>query len=214
MKLQALENLSARFDRMNIRERGLIAFALLAAIVMVWDIAFMQPLNARQVSHSTELDTLQKSISTSAAMAEASSMSDPMTAAQERERAVQSSLDAVNQNLVSASAGLIPPQRMIEVIHDVLSKQRNLKLITLHNEPVATLIEPEEGAPASGPYVHPVELVVEGRYLDVLEYLRALEALPWRFRWKILELETVEYPGNRLRLELSTLSMEKEWLGV
>ena len=214
MKLQALENLSARFDRMNIRERGLIAFASLAAIVMVWDIAFMQPLNARQVSYSTELDTLQKSISTSAAMAEASSMSDPMTAAKERERSVQSSLDAVNENLVSASAGLIPPQRMIEVIHDVLSKQRNLKLITLHNEPVAMLIEAEEGAPASGPYVHPVELVVEGRYLDVLEYLRALEALPWRFRWKILELETVEYPVNRVRLELSTLSMDKEWLGV
>jgi MSHA biogenesis protein MshJ len=214
MKSKLLENLVARFDAMNIRERGLISFALLAAIVMLWDLAFMQPLNARRVANAAELESLQKSISTSAAAAEASAASDPMSHALTRQRAVQTSLDAVNVELASASAGLIPPERMVEVIHDVLGKQRNLKLVTLHNEPVASLIKIEEGGVETGPYIHPVELVVEGRYLDVLEYMRALEALPWNFRWKILELETVDYPINRVRVELSTLSMDKEWLGV
>lgn len=214
MKSKLLENLVARFDAMNIRERGLISFALLAAIVMLWDLAFMQPLNARRVASAAELESLQKSISTSAAAAEASAASDPMTHALARQRAVQTSLDAVNVELASASAGLIPPERMVEVIHDVLGKQRNLKLVTLHNEPVASLIKIEAGGIETGPYIHPVELVVEGRYLDVLEYMRALEALPWNFRWKILELETVDYPINRVRVELSTLSMDKEWLGV
>jgi MSHA biogenesis protein MshJ len=62
--------------------------------------------------------------------------------------------------------------------------------------------------------VHPVEIVIEGSYLDVLEYLRALEALPWHFYWKVLELNSGTYPLNRVRIELSTLSMDKEWLGV
>jgi MSHA biogenesis protein MshJ len=62
--------------------------------------------------------------------------------------------------------------------------------------------------------MHPVEIVVEGAYLDVLEYLRALESLEWRFYWKVLELKTTRYPINRVRIELSTLSMDKEWIGV
>lgn len=214
MKLKFIENLAARFDALNLRERGLIAVALLAAIVMLWDLAFMQPLNARRTAHTSELDTLQKNIATSAAAAESSASTDPMSSALERQRAVQASLDAVNAQLISASAGLIPPERMVEVIHDVLEKQTKLKLVTLRNEPVASVIKTEAGQLETGPYIHPVELVIEGRYLDVLEYMRALEALPWRFRWRILELETLEHPLNRVRVELSTLSMDKEWLGV
>lgn len=214
MKLKLIEKLATRFDAMNIRERGLIAFAALAAVVMIWDLAFMQSLNARRMANTSELEMLQKSIAAAGETAEASAASDPMSHALARQRAVEASLDAVNAELASASAGLIPPERMVAVIHDVLAKQRNLKLVTLHNEPVASLIKVEDGVVATGPYIHPVELVVEGRYLDVLEYMRALEKLPWNFRWKLLELQSVEYPINRVRVELSTLSMDKEWLGV
>lgn len=76
------------------------------------------------------------------------------------------------------------------------------------------------GAPAasslanSGPYLHPVELVVEGRYLDIITYLHALEGLKWHFYWRVLELETRQYPLNRVRIELSTVSLDKEWIGV
>jgi MSHA biogenesis protein MshJ len=65
-----------------------------------------------------------------------------------------------------------------------------------------------------GPYLHPVELVVEGRYVDVVAYLRELESLPWHFYWRVLELETRQYPLNRVRIELSTVSLDKEWIGV
>ena len=56
--------------------------------------------------------------------------------------------------------------------------------------------------------------MIKGSYLDVLQYLQALETLPWHFYWKVLELNSGTYPLNRVRIELSTLSMDKEWLGV
>ena len=59
-----------------------------------------------------------------------------------------------------------------------------------------------------------LEMVIEGNYLDVVAYLKDLEALPWQFCWKDLELATVKYPVNRVRIEITTLSMDKEWLGV
>ncbi len=67
---------------------------------------------------------------------------------------------------------------------------------------------------SGGPYVHPVEIVVEGTYLDVLAYLHALESLEWRFYWRLLELESTAYPRNRVRIELSTLSLDRDWIGV
>ena len=103
---------------------------------------------------------------------------------------------------------------MVQVVHDVLSRQHGVTLVSLHNSPVTTLVPPAAGTTSAGPYVHPVEIVVEGSYLDVLAYLHALENLEWRFYWRLLELESTTYPRNRVRIELSTLSLDKDWIGV
>jgi len=111
---------------------------------------------------------------------------------------------------------------MLEALRDVLNKQQGLRLVSMRNLPVTSLATPSgdtkaaESKPVAsgGPYVHSLELVVEGSYLDVLRYLQSVEALPWRFYWQVLELKTTEYPLNRVRVRLNTLSMDKEWLGV
>jgi MSHA biogenesis protein MshJ len=221
MKLPpALENLATRFNGFSLRERVLAAGAVLGACLMIWDIALMQPLSARERALTGELKTIQDSMAALNATLESTGASDPTALALSQEQSLQSALAAVNAELESASAGLIPPERMTEVIHDVLSHQKGVRLLSLRNKPVISLAQAAASAAASsdkvatGPYVHPVELTIEGSYLSVLGYLRTLEQLPWRFYWKVLELETTEHPTNRVLIELSTLSMDKEWLGV
>ena len=48
----------------------------------------------------------------------------------------------------------------------------------------------------------------------ILEYLRALERLRWRIYWQTLELDNTHYPLDRVRIELSTLSLDRTWLGL
>jgi hypothetical protein len=48
-----------------------------------------------------------------------------------------------------------------------------------------------------GPYLHPVELVVRGDYLNVLAYLKELEAENWGFQWRRFEL-SLERRGRRV----------------
>lgn len=216
----SVEKAAARFDNMTVRERALVTAAALAGVLMIWMLSFMDPINGKRKSLNDEMSALRTSIeSVTASMSEASA--DPGSIALAKEKKLQVQLDAVNTKLAATSAGLIPPQRMVQVIRDVLDRQHDITLVSLHNKPVTNLIEPVRdeaaGAPppeSTGPYMHPVELVLEGRYLDVLAYLKALEALPWRFYWKVLELRTTEYPTNSVRIELGTLSMDKEWLGV
>ena len=40
------------------------------------------------------------------------------------------------------------------------------------------------------------------------------EALPWRFYWRQLDLQTTAYPLNRVRVEVGTVSMDSEWIGL
>lgn len=215
MKLPAAATRTlARFDALAIRERVLIAGASLMGIVMIWYALFFEPAMERRRGLETQMTALEQSLQQMSQSTGEPDASDPTNQAQREKYRLEQQLAAVNAQLVAKSAGLIPPERMVQVIHDVLSRQRGVRLVSLHNEPVTTLVPVAEGSSSTGPYVHPVEIVVEGTYLDVLAYLRALEATEWRFYWRLLELESTTYPRNRVRIELSTLSLDKDWIGV
>jgi MSHA biogenesis protein MshJ len=200
----------ARFDKLSLRERALVALAVLATLVGLWDVLFMQPLRNQRNALTQELNTYNETIGSS----EQADQADPHRAAIMRLSDLQTQQQSIDAQLTSSAAGFVPAPRMVEVVHDVLSQQHGLKLISIRNLPMTSLVPPAAESPGTAPYVHPIELVIEGEYGDVLNYLQALEALPWRFRWKTLDLTTKQYPVNRVRIELSTLSMDKTWLGV
>ena len=229
--MSAAPALLARFDKLSLRERVFVAAAVLAGIVALWDTVLMQPLQNDKARITQEMTGSADTIGN----VEDPDAADPRRAALTRATELQAQTQDIDTQLKSTAAGFIPAQRMVEVIHDVLSKQKGLRLVSLRNLPVTSLVPPaapsadaasaaaaNAGGPASaasavaetGPYIHPIELIIEGNYADVLTYLEALEALPWRFRWKTLDLSTRQYPVNRVRIELSTLSMDKTWLGV
>ncbi len=229
MKLGAtLETWGARFDALSMRERVLSACAVLVALFMIWTLIVLDPMSARRAALLAEQASFESM----------DTLDDPLAAelalAREQEATLRQALAQIDTQLAAKSAGLIAPERMVQVIQELLANQRGIKLLSLHNKPVSSLISrassavssnedtAPEDVPASGtsaapevaPFMHPVELVIEGTYLDILAYLRALEALEWRFYWQVLELESTQYPLNRVRIELSTLSMDKDWLGV
>jgi MSHA biogenesis protein MshJ len=48
----------------------------------------------------------------------------------------------------------------------------------------------------------------------LLKYLDAIERLPWRIYWGRLDLKTLDYPTIQILIELHTLSLDAEWIGV
>jgi MSHA biogenesis protein MshJ len=50
--------------------------------------------------------------------------------------------------------------------------------------------------------------------MATLRYLQALEKLPWRFFWDSVSYQVMEYPDSVVRLELHTLSLSEDWIGV
>jgi MSHA biogenesis protein MshJ len=61
-------------------------------------------------------------------------------------------------------------------------------------------------------YRHGVQIAVRGNYLDIVNYMGALEAMPTQLFWSRAQLEVEEYPTSRLTLTLYTLSLDPKWM--
>jgi MSHA biogenesis protein MshJ len=223
-------NVSTRFTAMSLRERGLVFAALLAVLIVVWDSLLMKPLEQRKQALNQELQSVQENITQLASSLSGDGGGDSFTTALTQQQSLQQSLAAVDGQLQTLAAELIPPPRMVAALRDVLDHQQGLRLISLKNLPSYSLAPADPGTAAAsaasistttlvpvsttGPFVHPIEMIVEGDYLTVLNYLRAVEQLKWRFYWLSLDLNSTDYPKNRVRIMLNSLSMDRDWLGV
>jgi MSHA biogenesis protein MshJ len=74
-------------------------------------------------------------------------------------------------------------------------------------------------APAAPPqpsllFRHGVQLVLEGSYPDMVNYLQALEHMPTRLFWGGAALDAQKYPQARLTLTLYTLSLDQKWIAL
>jgi MSHA biogenesis protein MshJ len=61
-------------------------------------------------------------------------------------------------------------------------------------------------------YRHGVEIVLQGSYLDMIQYMDALQALPNQLFWGKARLDAGQYPNSRLTLTLYTLSLDTKWM--
>ena len=126
---------------------------------------------------------------------------------------IQGRLDEINERLGGYVAELIDPAQMSRVLQDLLKEQSTLRLIRVRNLSPEALSASADALNTTF-YRHGLEIDFEGSYLACLEYLEEIEDLPWRFYWQLLDIEVLEYPRNRIRLEVSTLSPDVEWIGA
>jgi MSHA biogenesis protein MshJ len=201
----AVEAMAKRFDRLSLRERVLTCAATILVLIAVFHVLVLQRLELRRKQLTQQLTGIIAAVNDTAGTGEAG-------ATLQRTITLAARLNRLTARLDSQSAGLIPPQRMTQVIHDVLSRQQGVTLISLRSVAPHALADTSGAGASDGPYVHSVVLVMQGQYLDVLGYLQALEGLPWHFYWQSLDLDATHYPVTRVTVRLGTVSMSHDWI--
>jgi MSHA biogenesis protein MshJ len=221
-----IAELALKLDGLSLRERGLVFAAGLTVLCVAWQSVVMTPLTDRVRGAEHRLADARQHALVLAQSSE-SEASDPITAGVVRNRALKSRLAQVDTELASAAQGYVSPGKMTEMLQGILAEQRGLTLVSLSNLPVQSLAHAgaakDLGAAKDaqtaddhdpGPFLHPIEIVVEGDYVSLITYVRGLEGLPWRIRWERLELTAGEYPLNRVRLVIGALSLSRDWIDV
>ena len=231
MKAQLLQ-LKARIEAMSLRERAMVFAATAAVIVFAGHALVLAPMFAQQAALRTQIAQQLEAVTGTDAEIAAKVQAfqvDPDAASRARLNSINQELGQLGQQLLAIEHGLVPPERIAPLLESILRANGKLKLVSMRTLPVEPLsgppgaaaqaapVEPAPGAASSAAnvpllYRHGVEVTVRGNYLDMVDYMSALEALPTRMFRGRAQLDVEEYPAARLTLTLHTLSLDRQWM--
>ncbi|MGZ9713203.1 MSHA biogenesis protein MshJ [Glaciimonas sp. GNP009] len=234
-----LQPIISKIDAMSLRERIMIFIGAALTLILLFNTLLFNPQFDRQKLMSLHIQNNQSKIAViQTAIQERlrSRAFDPDVINSDRLKILQEQSQQLHSKLLGLNSVLVKPENMTSLLEDILKRNGALRLISLNTLPVSTLNNPNltptdekislekpsvTGAQAvrgiengSGIYKHGVEIVIQGRYLDMMHYMSALEAMPWQLFWGKATMQIDTYPDATLSLTLFTLSLDEKWLNL
>ncbi|CDG82757.1 hypothetical protein [Janthinobacterium agaricidamnosum] len=168
--------------------------------------------------------------------------SDPSLQDRIKLERLQQETAQMRRALQTTQEGLVAPERIVFLLQHLLKQHKHLRLVSLKTLPSsimgqggASLASAPATVPASAPaatpaspasaaavpltapallHRHGVEVVLQGGYLELVNYMDALEAMPSHVYWGKANLLAGHYPDASLTLTLYTLSLDEKWIAL
>lgn len=226
---QRWEKLSDKVNAISMRERVLIFAAAAFLVISLVNTFLLDPQLMKQKKMTEQVVQQQekmKEIHSQIEIIIEAKNAQSTSPLRLRLNKVREEMEEGNLFLKSNRENLVEPDKMADLLRQVLGKNSNLQLVNLQTMPVTSLFEFENetqsatiAVPASGKaesqiYKHGVELTVKGNYLELMKYLSALERMPTQMFWAKVKMTVGKYPDAELTLTLYTLSLDKVWLQI
>lgn len=224
--------LSAKVDALSLRERAMVFVAAGAAILFVVYSVMLGPLFAKKAALGAQIAQVRNNISgidgEISAKLQGFSL-DPDVSNRARLAKVKADIDALGGKLRALEQGLVAPEKIAPLLEAILARNGRLTLVAMKTLPATAVAETSYSPAATAPatpaasaaaapaqpallYRHGVQVTVRGNYLDMINYMDALETMPTQLLWSSAALEVEEYPDSRLTLTLHTLSLDRKWM--
>jgi MSHA biogenesis protein MshJ len=216
--------LSDYFSALQWRERALITLAIAVISLAACDSLLWSPLGVSTKALQNQLNQLQQQrqgLQMQRLDISAQLMQDPDRNVRQQLDAVRTRINTQNQKMQALMIGLIPPGNMSTALRDLLNQRKRLKVVALANDPAVRAFaklhkaaDPNEKSELAPVYKHGLTLILKGSYFDVLDYLQAVESLPWHFFWERLDYRVAHYPEAEVTIRVYTLGDHEEWIGA
>ena len=225
-----LKQWQAAIDDLSQRERVLVFLIAVVFIGMLLQVFLLDPVLAERKQLQSQTKNLKNQISQLSS--QQTVLSAELAAGIDRNKIkqrdqLQKEVESLNKKIEESVVAMIPPKLMAEVLEQLLAESKGLKLLSLENKPVVALVDEglenikgssqqqqKNSASRQALYNHSFVLQLSGSYMDAIQYFERLSKLPWRFYWDDLKYEVDIYPNAKITLEVHTVSMSEEWIGV
>ncbi|MEJ2645128.1 MAG: hypothetical protein P8180_09380 [Gammaproteobacteria bacterium] len=206
---------SERIDALSLRERALLLVAAVAVLFGIVNTLLLAPLARTQHERTQQIQRIQSQIATQGQQARNLSLQGRNTDADPRQRELtrlHEQLAAVDKRLRRRLGTLIRPSQAPAVLKTLLRREQGLRLISLEARRAPPLpasgnlsgSQPDSLGDA-GIARYTFTLHFKGSYLSTLDYLQALEKLPWQLFWQRIDLQADRHADTRVTLEVYTL---------
>ncbi|MGK5078917.1 type II secretion system protein GspM [Janthinobacterium sp. HLX7-2] len=223
--LPLLKKWATAFDALGLRERGMVFCAGAAAVLFVFYFMFFAPLLAKRAALDASVAQKQNLLLATNKEIELVMLAhatDPDRDARARLAALLAETATLKQALRQQQHGLVAPERMVTLLAHLLRQHAGLRVVSLKTLPSSNVGESKAAAsndaaakaPAPLLHRHGVEVVLQGSYADMVDYMQALQSMPTRVFWGKAQLAAETYPGATLTLTLYTLSMDDTWIAL
>lgn len=223
-----------KFDALSLRERGMVFAACALALVFMFYLMLIEPLFGKRAMLDSAIAQNQATVAAvdkEIVLTIAAHGADPDQAARDRLNALLAETAQLKDRLRHMQNGLVAPERMVLLLENLLRQHARLRLVSLKTLApdvvgAAATAPAASAAPAAGAQAarqpaaalqlhrHGVEVVVEGSYVDMVNYMQALQTMPTQVFWGKASLETQAYPVSRLTLTLYTLGLDNTWMAL
>ena len=215
-QLESLKQMPERFDQLAMRERALVAAAVLIVTFMLWLVLVDDSIEANKQRATQAIANANSSIH-----AEIASQNElrelqaraPNDRLRERREALKEKLARIATLLEKTVSDFVDPVQMPILLEEVFARHSDVKLLRVINlEPQPLQLENQ--SEPTGMYRHVLQLEMEGSYFEVMQFLADVESSRWGLRWRSIDYAVTDYPKARVMFEVETLSREPNVLGV
>ncbi|PWF47736.1 hypothetical protein [Massilia glaciei] len=212
---------SARIDGLTLRERAILFGTTAALLVFMVFFFYLNPQYAKQKALLSQMAHNQDQIAGVEAeivLKIQAHTVDPDAVDRARLEQITGEADKLSASLMALQQGMVPPERVIPLLGQMLRAHGGLKLKSLRTLGEAAATDAAAAAPATAGaasallHQHGVELVVQGSYSDMVAYMASLERMQGQVFWASAAMRVDEYPNATLTLSLYTINLDKKWL--
>ncbi|MET1255686.1 hypothetical protein [Aliikangiella maris] len=231
-----LIGLSHQFDQQPVRMRLLISLSALLLVYLTFDLLWFadNSSKSKQLTQSNQqIDQQiaqfnQNQIEISAGIY--NQQNDPK---RKELDTINGQIDSVKQSLEQRAISLVRPNAVPQLLKEILSQSQRLKLISIEKHAPIALFESTQTTANKNTstqnvsvnnnqsnqqnqvqmFIHPFSLTFTGNFKDTQQFLFQLENMDKKVTFERIEYLVDNYPNSIIKLELSTLNLDRKWIG-
>jgi MSHA biogenesis protein MshJ len=212
------------FNLLTLRLRVLLTLAASAVLFMLFDMIWFSDAESsikktknnisQLVKQSNELINFQDEMNTNII----NKKSNPNNKKLEK---LTDEISSEYKLLENKTANLVKPEDMADVLKAIILSTKDLKITTLTKNKTEEVIKSNSKDKKNTDdkdkvvklYKHSIEMVLSGNYSSTYQFLKNLEIMKKKVSFDQLQYTVDKHPIAKIKLTVSTISLQREWIG-